>query len=445
MDAEVVVLPYPAQGHINPAAALAETLALRGLRVALITTTALSKTATFHHTPATPIAIHHLSDGHERATQPETTEAYLARLEANLSRSLAAFLDERGQVKAVVYDSIMPWVLDIAHERGLLGAVFFTQSCSVSAVYYHLKQGLVRLPYDQGSATDLPALPPLRPRHLPSFAHVDSQRTTVDFLGRQFDNLERADWIFFNSFHKLESQVLEWMAKQWPVKAVGPTYLLLQKRKRLVSNHIISLFEPKQDEACREWLDARGSGSVVYVSFGSLAPLRKEQMEELAHGLAMSNCPFLWVVRASEMDKLQPLTSFDLERGLVVEWCHQPQVLAHRAVACFVSHCGWNSTLEALSHGVPLVAMGQLYDQPTNAMFVEDVWGFGIGVRAREDGIVGREEIAMRVKQVVEGDEGIELKKNACKWKGLADEAVEQGGTSSTNIDEFVSTLTKIE
>ncbi|XP_047978763.1 UDP glycosyltransferase 9-like [Salvia hispanica] len=356
----VVMVPYPAQGHINPAAAFAESLALHGLRVTLATTISLSKTATFHHTS---IAIHPLSDGHEQVTQPETVEAYFARLKANLSCSLAAFLDECGHVKSVIYDSLMPWVLDIAHQRGLLG----------------------------------------------------------------FD---------------VSSEVLDWMARLWPVKTVGPTYLLLQKSKRSVSNHIINLFESKQDEACQKWLDAKGSGSVVYVSFGSLASLQKEQMEELAHGLAMSNCPFLWVVRASEMDKIKNL---DLEKGLVVEWCHQPHVLAHSAVACFLSHCGWNSTLEALSHGVPLVAMPQQCDQPTNAMFVEGVWGFGIGVRAGEDGIVGREEIATRVKQVVEGDEGIELKKNACKWKSLADEAVEQGGTSATNIDEFVSTLGKIE
>ena len=119
MDAEVVMIPYPAQGRINPAAAFAESLALHGLRVTLTTTISLSETATFHHSS---ITIHPLSDGHEQVTQPETLEAYLARLKANLSRSLAAFLDECGHVKSVIYDSLMPWVLDIAHQRGLLGA-----------------------------------------------------------------------------------------------------------------------------------------------------------------------------------------------------------------------------------------------------------------------------------------------------------------------------------
>lgn len=233
------------------------------------------------------------------------------------------------------------------------------------------------------------------------------------------------------------------MASQWPIKTIGPTYLLQQKNNQLSNNksHMINLFEPKQ-EPCKKWLDSKENGSVVYVSFGSMASLGKEQMDELACGLVMSSCPFLWVVRASEMDKLpKDFVSLASEEGLVVEWCNQPEVLDHRALACFVSHCGWNSTLEALSHGVPLVAMGQKYDQTTNAKFVEDVWGIGVRVKRGENGIIGRGEIATRIKQVVEGDKAIEIKKNICKWKELAHEAVEKGGTSANNVEEFVSKI----
>lgn len=131
------------------------------------------------------------------------------------------------------------------------------------------------------------------------------------------------------------------------------------------------MFEPKHD-AYREWLDLKKTGSVVYISLGSMASLGKQQMEELAFGLIMSNSHFLWVVRPSEVDKLpQDFTSLASEKGLIVEWCHQPEVLAHHALACFVSHCGWNSTLEALSYGVPIVAMAQWVDQITNSKFIE--------------------------------------------------------------------------
>ncbi|KAL8491715.1 hypothetical protein ACS0TY_023345 [Phlomoides rotata] len=165
-------------------------------------------------------------------------------------------------------------------------------------------------------------------------------------------------------------------------------------------------------------------------------------MEELAFGLIMSNCYFLWVVRSSEVGKLpQDFTSLASEKGLIVEWCHQQEVLAHRALACFVSHCGWNSTLEAISYGVPIVAMAQWIDQITNAKFVEDVWRSGVRVKAGESGIISREEIAKCIKEIVHGDGAVELKANACKWKDLANEAVQKGGTSTNNIEDFVSKL----
>ncbi|PQQ12784.1 UDP-glycosyltransferase 74E2-like [Prunus yedoensis var. nudiflora] len=106
-----------------------------------------------------------------------------------------------------------------------------------------------------------------------------------------------------------------------------------------------------------QWLDLKKACTVVYVSFGSVANLEEKQMEELALGLKRSKTSFMWVVRESEIQKLP--SNFEeqtSEKGLVVNWCPQLQALAHRAIGCFMTHCGWNSTLEALSLGVPMVA-----------------------------------------------------------------------------------------
>lgn len=206
----VVMIPYPAQGHINPSLAFAESLAAKGLHITFITTTALASSTTI--SAASSIAVHHISDGFERVTGAETAEAYLWRLKANLSQNLAEFLDERrregwGKV-VIIYDSVMPWVLDIARERGLLGASFFTQSCCACALYYHLKRGSLEFPYEGGCTASFPALPSLGVEDLPSFSHlVDSQRVGVEILSNQFLNFERADWIFFNTFDTLESEV----------------------------------------------------------------------------------------------------------------------------------------------------------------------------------------------------------------------------------------------
>ncbi|KAF7832932.1 UDP-glucosyltransferase [Senna tora] len=113
----------------------------------------------------------------------------------------------------------------------------------------------------------------------------------------------------------------------------------------------------RNDEACMKWLNEKPKRSVVYVSFGSLANLSENQMEEMAWGLRESQCFLLWVVRESEESKLPKdftkMTSS--EKGIIVTWCPQLQVLSHEAVGCFVTHCGWNSTLEALCLGVPMV------------------------------------------------------------------------------------------
>jgi pathogen-inducible salicylic acid glucosyltransferase len=190
-----------------------------------------------------------------------------------------------------------------------------------------------------------------------------------------------------------------------------------------------------------KWLDTKEIGYVVFASFGSLADLREEQMEELSLGLKNSNCYFLWVVRESEEKKLPDnFLEETTEKGLVVTWCPQLDVLAHKAIGCFMTHCGWNSTLEALSLGVPMVAMPQWTDQPTNAKFIADVWKVGIRIKLNEKGIATREEIELCIREVMEGERGKEMKKNSLRWKELAIKAVDEGGSSNKNI-EFVAKL----
>lgn len=134
----------------------------------------------------------------------------------------------------------------------------------------------------------------------------------------------------------------------------------------------------------------------------------------------MSEMPFLWVVRASEETKLPKNYREEIsEKGLIVAWCNQLDVLAHEAIGCFITHCGWNSTLEAISSGVPMVALPQWSNQSTNAKFVADVWKMGIRAKKDEKGIVRRAKIARCVKHVMEGETGEEIRRSAIKWKKL--------------------------
>ncbi|CAI9777089.1 unnamed protein product [Fraxinus pennsylvanica] len=440
----ILVLPFPAQGHINPALEFSKCLASHGLKVTIILTSRVIKSAQIPLNSS--INVETISDGSEEAKESKSIEDFFKQFNAAVSQNLTKFIQERRETcpaKVLVYDSIIPWALDVAHQEGLLGASFFTQASCVCAIYYHIHQGLIKYPYED-SEIFLPSMTPLEANDLPYFSFIpDPNNTVVRLLADQFSNLEAADWIFINTFDKLESEVLNWMVSQWPFKTVGPTFSLTYCGKKLMTekNHKINLFELNY-EASMTWLDSRETGSVVYVSFGSVASLKEQQMEELAQGLITSNCYFLWVVRSSEENKLpQNFTSMASEKGLVVNWCPQTEVLTHRAVACFMTHCGWNSTLEALSSGVPLIAMPQCVDQTTNAKLIEDVFRVGIRTKADENGLVRREEIEMCIKQVIQGEKGKKLKQSAGKWKELAKEAVDKGGSSATNVEIFVSKL----
>ena len=162
-------------------------------------------------------------------------------------------------------------------------------------------------------------------------------------------------------------------------------------------------------------------------------------MAEFASGLVESNYYFIWVIRASEEAKLPE--GFAPEKGLTLKWCSQLEVLSNKAIGCFFTHCGWNSTLEALCLDVPMLGMPQWTDQPTIAKYVKDVWKVGVRVKVGEDGIVRKDEIKACIRTVMEGDRAIEFKQNALKWKQLGLEALQQGGSSMKNIDQLVSSL----
>ncbi|GLT80569.1 hypothetical protein SLA2020_520020 [Shorea laevis] len=125
---------------------------------------------------------------------------------------------------------------------------------------------------------------------------------------------------------------------------------------------------------------------------------------------------------------------------MIVPWCSQVEVLSHPSVGCFLTHCGWNSTLEGLASGVPVVTVPQWADQGTNSKLVQDVWKTGIRMKRSEEGRVERDKIK-RCLELVMGSEEIRL--SAKKWKDLAREAAMEGGSSDQNLKAFVDDLGK--
>ncbi|KAE8647337.1 UDP-glycosyltransferase 74E2 [Cucumis sativus] len=453
-EVHVVMIPYPSQGHINPLLQFAKYLHHEGLKVTMLTI--LTNSSSLHDLPN--LTIQNVSLFPYQGTDPETHHASSERRQASIRLHLTQLLtrhrDHGNPIACLVYDSIMPWVLDIAKQFGVLCAAFFTQSSAVNVIYYNFHKGWLSNDALKESLICLNGLPGLCSSDLPSFVSEQHKYPALlSFLADQFVAVNGAHWIFANTFDSLEPKEVKWMEGEFAMKNIGPMVpsMYLDGRLENDKDYGVSMFEPnKNKDLTMKWLDSKHHKSVIYVSFGSGAELEKEQMEELACALKRTNKYFLWVVRESEVHKLPQNFIEDHEdaagdqKGLVVNWCCQLQVLAHKSVGCFVTHCGWNSTLEALSLGVPLVTMAQWSDQPTNAKYVEDVWRVGKRVRLREEdnGMCRREEIEKCVNEVMEeGEVGEEIRKRLRKWRELAKEAMDDGGTSHANIIHFLQQL----
>ncbi|CDP06918.1 unnamed protein product [Coffea canephora] len=443
----VLVLPYPAQGHINPLLQFCKRLVAKGVKTTFVNSVFVSNSIPAD--PKSAINFEAISDGHDEGgyAAAESTGAYLEKLATFGSKKLADLirkLEDKGEpVQAVIYDSLLTWALDVAKQFGLVTASFFTQTCAVNSIYYNVYHGLLPVPLSD-SPISLPGLPLLQPKETPSFVYLpDSSPAFLHLLVNQFSNIDQADWVILNNFHKLEEDALNWMAKLWRVITVGPTVPSIYLDKRLEDDigYGINLFKP-ESSLCINWLNSQPKDSVVYVAFGSWTEIDVEQMEEIASALKETGFKFLWVVRAFEKEKLPSKFAEETsEKGLVVTWSPQLEVLAHESVACFVTHCGFNSVLEALSLGVPVVAAPQWTDQPTNAKFLVDIWGVGVKADADDRGIVRRETLVSCISEIMEGEKGKQIKENAIEWKALAKEAIDDGGSSDKNIDEFVAGL----
>ncbi|KAH0649172.1 hypothetical protein KY290_033163 [Solanum tuberosum] len=450
--AHCLILPYPVQGHINPMLQFSKRLQSKRVEITIATTKYLLKN--MKELP-TSVSIEAISDGYDDGGRDQAGSfvAYVTRFKEVGSDTLSQLIQKLANsgcpVNCIVYDPYLNWAVEVATKYGLVSAAFFTQNCAVDNIYYHVHKGVIKFPPTQNDKEIIiPGFScPIEASDVPSFVFRPEAERIIEMMVNQFSNLDKVDWVLINSFYELEKEVIDYMSKIYPIKTIGPTIpsMYLDKRLHDDKEYGLSIFKPMTNE-CLNWLNHQPINSVVYVSFGSITNLEAEQMEELAWGLKNSNNNFLWVVRSTEESKLPKnfLEELTIEKGLVVSWCPQLQVLEHESIGCFLTHCGWNSTLEAISLGVPMVAMPQWTDQPTNAKFVKVVWEIGVRAKQDEKEIVRREVIEECIKLVIEEEKGKLIRENAKKWKEIARIVVDEGGSSDKNIEEFVSKLATI-
>jgi hypothetical protein len=291
----------------------------------------------------------------------------------------------------------------------------------------------------------VPGLEPLRVRDLIRVDGCDTDEL-CGFVTAVADAVRASvSGVVFNTFEAIEAPELAKIRRELslPAFAVGPLHLLIQTPPAAAEQ---SLHAP--DRSCLAWLDAaRPPRSVLYVSLGSLACVDRGVFEEMAWGLAGSGVPFLWVVRPGMVtggsgsggkEASLPLPDgFEEEvrgRGKIVTWAPQREVLAHQAIGAFWTHCGWNSILESVCEGVPMLVQPCFADQMVNARYVTHEWGVGMEV----GDVIGREKVAKAVRRVMVGEDGAQMREMAHCLQVKASAAT---GSAMDSIVQYIMSL----
>ncbi|KAL4272259.1 hypothetical protein GQ457_13G029850 [Hibiscus cannabinus] len=447
-----LLVSYPIQSHINPSLQLAKHLIRIGVHVTF--TTSISAGRRMTKVPAAQgLSFSPFSDGYDDGLKPgddknHHSSEFRRRSKEALSELIIAGENEGKPITCMVYSLLFYWAAEVAREHHIPSAVLWTQPATVFDIFYFYFNGYEAAIKDQDGADEskskclikLPGLPPLATRDLPSFVTAaNTDHLILSMFREQLEVLagEPNAKILVNTIDALEPEALKAIEK-FKLIGIGP---LIPSDGSLRAD----LFQCNSNDYLR-WLDSKPKSSVVYVSFGSVAVLARQQVEEIARALLASGRPFLWVVRnqtargeeEKEEDKLSCREELE-QVGMIVPWCCQVEVLSHPSLGCFVTHCGWNSTLETLVAGVPMVAVPQFADQATNAKLVEDIWGTGVRVSANEEGVVERGEIVRCLDSVMDdGEKSGEVRKNAEKWKEIATETTIEGGSLYVNLKAFV-------
>ncbi|WRX15074.1 UDP-glucuronosyl/UDP-glucosyltransferase - like 10 [Theobroma cacao] len=459
----VAVLPSVGMGHLIPLLELAKRLVVEhGMRVSLLVITTNAPSAAQEQllcSPDLPPDLHIVKlppvDVDKVISSDMDNVLVLTRLclitEEGL-RSLKSVLVSLGKPRALVTDLFTTQAFDVCNELSIPAYLFSTTSVAFSAFALYLPK------LDSDVECEFIDLP--EPIQVPGCTPVRTEDLLDQVRNRKIDEYK---WFFFhisrlplasgvllNSWEDLEPVSLKAITKnpffrQIPTPLVHPVGPLIKQEETLSTS----------DVECLEWLDKQPPDSVLFVTLGSGGTLSLEQQTELAWGLELSQQRFIWVVRKrtdttsagsffnvgnEENDPKAYLPEGFLSRtqgvGLVVRsWASQVAILRHPSTGGFLSHCGWNSSLESIAQGVPMIAWPLYAEQRMNAaMLVEDV---GVAVKPKvEPGrtIVARQEVEKMVRMVMDGEEGKTIRKRVKELKESAAKALDINGSSYDSL-----------
>ncbi|XP_010279538.1 PREDICTED: zeatin O-glucosyltransferase-like [Nelumbo nucifera] len=457
----VVMVPFPAQGHLNQLLHLSRLISAYGIPVHYVGWATHNRQAKqrvhgwnpltvsnirFHDFPMPPLLNpppnpdapikfpSHLQPTFDASLHLREPMAALLRLLSPTTRRLV-----------VIHDTLMAFsVQDVAAIANAEAYAF--HSVSAFAIAFYLWESLGRPTPDQGI---------IIPKDLPDLSLEGCfTQEFANFISHHYDVMNFDVGDLYNTCRPMEATFIDLLAQEqlngnkkiWAVGPLNPLALSLAR-------------EFKHRHKCLEWLDKQPSQSVLYVSFGTMTSISDDQISELAVGLERSKQRFIWVLREADRGdiyaQVEDARKVELPKGyeermdgvglIVRDWAPQLEILAHPSTGGFMSHCGWNSCMESISMGVPIAAWPMHSDQPRNTMLVTKVLKVGIvvGEWQRREELVSSLTIENAITKLMASEEGNKMKKRAENLGRAVHQSVAEGGTSHAELESFIAFISR--
>ncbi|KAL8147312.1 zeatin O-glucosyltransferase-like [Apium graveolens] len=449
----VVMVPFPAQGHLNQLLHLSRLISSYNIPVHYVATTTHTRQAKLRIQGWDPLSPDsQLIHFHEFPTpdfqspppNPNASTKFPAHLQPSFDAALllrepvAAVISElslSARRLVVVYDSIFPSVIqDIASIPNGEAYSFHSVSTFCISSYYW---DMVGKPVGMDDDID---------KHIPHGGILTTMTSEMrELVNSQHEYRKYSSGALFNTCRAIEAPFLDVLAKvndkQWPIGPFNPVELCKNSKKQGY-NHL-------------DWLDNQAPNSVIYVSFGTTTTLTNEQIHAIAVGLENSGQKFIWVLRDADKGdifvgdtRVCELPEGYEERitlkgqGIILRgWAPQLEILAHVSTGGFMSHCGWNSCMESMSMGVPMATWPMHSDQPHNALLITKVLKVGVVVKdwAHRDELVESLTVKKAVKELMASKEGEGLRRRVVELGTAIRRSVAEGGDTHKEFDGFIA------